>query len=278
MGAIGVEMGLALARLGGDVVGGDLKTTLAGIEDPEVRDQAITRFGRELMLRLGDKVEAKLVGGRIELRSAASTDTVDCLLAALGRVPNVEALELHLAGVKPDEHGHVVIDPRTLRAGESPVFMAGDVSPDRPLMHEAGDEGRIAAFGALQLMNGGPVLLPPRRTPISIVFSDPDIASVGESFDALDLQRTIIGTARGAANGRSRILGAESNLVRLYADRHNGVLRGASLMATHGEHLAHLLAWAVQRGETLEELLRLPYYHPSIEEMLQSALRIWRGN
>jgi pyruvate/2-oxoglutarate dehydrogenase complex dihydrolipoamide dehydrogenase (E3) component len=26
--------------------------------------------------------------------------------------------------------------------------MAGDVSPDRPLMHEAGDEGRIAAFGA----------------------------------------------------------------------------------------------------------------------------------
>jgi len=164
-----------------------------------MRDPAITQFGHELMLRLGNKVETKLVGGRIELRSTASSDKVDCPLAALGRVPNVEALELHHAGVEPDDHGYVAIDPRTLRAGGAAVLMAGDNSPDRPLMHEAGDEGRIAAFGALQLMNGGPVALPPRRTPISIISSDPDIASAGESFDALDPQRTIIGTARCSA-------------------------------------------------------------------------------
>jgi hypothetical protein len=45
-------------------------------------------------------------------------------------------------------------------------------------------------------------------------------ASVGESFDALDPQRTIIGTARGAVDGRSRIRGAQSNLVRAPRDRH----------------------------------------------------------
>lgn len=202
------------------MAGGDLKTTLAGVEDSEMRDQAITQFGHELMLRLGNKVETKLVGGRIELRSAASSDTVDCPLAAIGRVPAVAALELHHAGVEPDDRGYVAMDPCSLRAGEAAVVMAGDVSPDRPLMHEAGDEGRIAAFGALQLTNGGLVTVPPRRTPISIVFSDPDIASVGESFDALDPQRTIIGIARGAAHGRSRILGAESNLVRAPRDRH----------------------------------------------------------
>lgn len=50
-------------------------------------------------------------------------------------------------------------------------------------------------------------------------------------------------------------------------------LVGASLIATHGEHLAHQLAWAVQRGDTVDELLRMPYYHPSIEEMLQSAFK-----
>jgi dihydrolipoamide dehydrogenase len=51
------------------------------------------------------------------------------------------------------------------------------------------------------------------------------------------------------------------------------VLLGAGLVAVQGEHLAHALAWAVQREDTVENLLAMPYYHPSIEEMLQSALK-----
>lgn len=78
---------------------------------------------------------------------------------------------------------------------------------------------------------------------------------------------------RGRGNGRSRILHAESNLVRVYARRDDGLLLGASLLAEHGEHLAHQLAWAVQRGETVRSLLEMPYYHPVAEEMLQSALK-----
>lgn len=273
MGAIGLEMGLALARLGVRVVGGDLKTAPAGIADPEVRDRAIELFGRELTLWLGHEVEAMATAGAIELRSGDSREKVDRVLAALGRTPNVEALDLRRAGIEPDALGRIQIDPHTLRAGAAAVFLAGDVSPDRPLMHEAVDEGLIAARGALQIVNGRDAVLPPRRTPISIVFSDPDVATVGESFDRLAHDRSVIGTARGMENGRSRILGAEGNLVRLYADRATGLLRGASLIATHGEHLAHLLAWAVQRGETVDDLLRMPFYHPSIEEMLQSALK-----
>ena len=273
VGAVGLEMGLALARLGVRVVGGDLKTTLAGIEDPEVRSRAIERFSRELTLWLGHEVEALAAGDRIELRSGGSKDSVDKVLAALGRAPNVEALDLAHTGVETDAQGRFAIDPHTLRVGEAVIFMAGDVSPDRPLMHEAVDEGLIAALGALQIVNGRQVTLPSRRTPISIVFSDPDIAAVGDGFDSLDHDRTVIGTAAGSTNGRSRILGAEGNLVRIYVDRNSGVLRGASLIATHGEHLAHSLAWAVQRGETVDELLRMPFYHPSVEEMIQTALK-----
>ena len=38
------------------------------------------------------------------------------------------------------------------------------------------------------------------------------------------------------------------------------------------EHLAHLLAWAVQQEMTVTEALRMPFYHPVIEEALQDAL------
>lgn len=140
-------------------------------------------------------------------------------------------------------------------------------------MHEAADEGVIAARGALALVEGRPILPATRRTSLGIVFSDPDICSVGMPFDETDPKSTVVGTAEGSSNGRSRILHAESSLLRIYARRDDGLLLGASLLAVHGEHLAHQLAWAVQRGETVHSLLELPYYHPTVEEMMQSALK-----
>ena len=273
LGAIGLEMGLALARLGVRVIAGDLKTSLAGITDPEVNARAIQHFGSELTMWLGQPLEARAEGQSIALHSGCENKVVDRVLAALGRRPNLEALNLLQAGIRFDAQGRPAFDSTTLRAADSCIFLAGDVTADRPLMHEAADEGLIAAQEALQLIDGHRLIAQSRRTPLSIVFSDPDIVAVGETFDSLAAADIVIGTAQGTGNGRSRILGAESNLVRVYADRASGRLRGASLIATHGEHLAHLLAWAIQRGETVEGLLAMPYYHPSIEEMVQSALK-----
>ncbi|MGB9192444.1 MAG: dihydrolipoamide dehydrogenase, partial [Azonexus sp.] len=59
----------------------------------------------------------------------------------------------------------------------------------------------------------------------------------------------------------------------LYADARDCKLLGGAMVATCGEHLAHLLAWAIQRGETAQSLLQLPFYHPVVEEMLQTALK-----
>ncbi|MBU2287848.1 MAG: dihydrolipoyl dehydrogenase [Gammaproteobacteria bacterium] len=276
MGAIGLEMGLALSRLGVRVVGGDLQNTLAGIADPAILDRVLDLFSGELTLWLGQPIDARLApGGKaVEIRSDGRADSVELVLAALGRRPNVEALDLAQAGVALDEKGQPTLDPITLRAvGPAPVFLAGDVSPDRPLMHEAADEGVNAARSALQAVGLRPAALLQRRAPISIVFSNPDIAFVGTAFPRLDSDATIVGIAEGSGNGRSRILHAEGNLVRVYVDKATRKLLGAGLVATRAEHLAHQLAWAVQRGDTIDELLTMPYYHPSIEEMLQSAFK-----
>jgi dihydrolipoamide dehydrogenase len=39
-----------------------------------------------------------------------------------------------------------------------------------------------------------------------------------------------------------------------------------------GENLAHLLAWSIQQGLTVFDMLKMPFYHPVIEEALQGAL------
>jgi dihydrolipoamide dehydrogenase len=44
------------------------------------------------------------------------------------------------------------------------------------------------------------------------------------------------------------------------------------MIGPKGENLAHLLCWAIEQGLTVGQLLRMPFYHPVIEEALQAAL------
>ena len=61
-------------------------------------------------------------------------------------------------------------------------------------------------------------------------------------------------------------------LLRLCASRQDGTLLGGELFAPAGEHLAHWLALAIHRRSTVFDLLRAPFYHPTVEEGLRTAL------
>ena len=276
LGAIGLEMGLALSRLGVHVIGADMAPVVAGISDPLVAALARDRFGREMTLWLDQPTSVERSAGGVMMRSGDRHAEVDLVLAALGRRPNVDALGLAEVGVTMDARGTPIFNPQTMQVGDLPLFIAGDANADRPLMHEACDEGSIAGYNAAQWAAQGAAAQATafqRKVSLGIAFTDPDVVSVGERFDRLTDGEVLVGTARGEGNGRTRILGGEQGLVRVYADRQTGRLRGAAMVAVRGEHLAHLLAWAIQRGETARAVLQLPFYHPVVEEMLQSALQ-----
>jgi dihydrolipoamide dehydrogenase len=61
--------------------------------------------------------------------------------------------------------------------------------------------------------------------------------------------------------------------LEVYADRHSGKFLGAEMVGAAAEHIAHLLAWSVQRGDTVEQMLEAPFYHPVIEESVRTALK-----
>ncbi|SAI69566.1 pyridine nucleotide-disulfide oxidoreductase [Bordetella ansorpii] len=273
MGAIGLEMGIALARLGLDVIGADQSDDIGGATDPDIQARAQVHFGSLMQLWLGEAVTAQADGDAVRLRQADRQAVVDRLLVATGRHANVEKLDLAAAGVDLDDKGQPRIDPERLTAGHDGIFFAGDVNPDRPLMHEAADEGQAAGRAALAHVRGESPPALARRCALAIVFTDPDLCAIGLPFDQAQEQDAFIGAASGNENGRARIMGANDSLLRVYAARGTGRLLGASILATHGEHLAHLLGWAIQNGQTAEQLLAMPFYHPSIEEMLKDALK-----
>ena len=76
-----------------------------------------------------------------------------------------------------------------------------------------------------------------------------------------------------ADQGRAKVDACNAGLIRIYADRATGAVTGAILLGPAMDHIAHLFAWAIERGETATKMLELPFYHPTFEEGLRPALR-----
>lgn len=270
MGAIGLEMAQSLARLGLEVEGFDAVDGLAGIDDAEVLAAFRPLIAAEIALHLGAPAELEQAGDAIRVTGAGGSVTVDAVLAAMGRRPNIDDLGLETLGVSLDDKGMPEIDPATLRIGNLPVFLVGDANCFRPLLHEAADEGHIAGRMAAPGASGEGLC---RRTPLSIVFASPQVARVGPPLSQLGDCDVVSGTADFSNQARARMAQTAAGLLRIHADRDRGRLLAAEMCVPSAEHLAHLLALAVERKMTVADMLAMPFYHPVIEEGLRRALR-----
>ncbi|MFP4611727.1 MAG: dihydrolipoyl dehydrogenase, partial [Thiohalophilus sp.] len=213
LGAVGTELGQALAWLGVEVHAFGRDNRVAGLADDAVNDVALDALGQSMTLHSGHDVEIEAADNNVVLKFGEQRFAFDALLAAVGRRPNIEDLNLDALGLPLQDNGLPEIDPQRLRAGDTPVYFAGDVNGLRPLMHEAADEGRIAAYHALH--PDADCLQ--RRTSLGIVFTEPQIAQVGMPFGELP-DEALIGEADFSQQGRAIILDQASGLLRVYAD------------------------------------------------------------
>ena len=269
LGGVGAEMAQALARLGLQVNGFDALQRVAGLTDPAVSESLVAALREEFAVHLGAPAELAAEGDGVRVSAGDGASAVaDKVLVALGRQPNVDDLGLENLGIGLDEHGLPPFDPRTMQVGDLPVFIAGDADARAPILHEAADDGWIAGYNP---MRDEPECFE-RRTRLGIVFTDPNVAVVGRPHASLDAG-AVVGEVSLARQSRLRMSDANRGLIRVYADGASGRLIGAELCAPTGEHLAHMLALGVQQRLTLGELLRVPFYHPTLEEALRTALR-----
>lgn len=270
LGVIGLELGQALHRLGVKVTGIDQMTSVSRLQDADINKTAIDIIGKEFPLWLGEPAQVGEAGdGRLRVSAGERSVTVDKLLVCIGRRPNLATLNLEAAAIDTGENGVPAYDPHTMQIPGTSVFLAGDVTGERPLLHEAGDDGRIAGFNAVL---DSPIAFK-RKTPLSITFSDPNIVQVGAGPEQLDPATTLSAGVKFGPLGRALIMGRNKGELKLYARRSDGLILGAAMVAPQGEHLGHLLALAIEQQLSVLQLLRMPFYHPVIEEALQPVLR-----
>ena len=268
LGVIGLELGQSLSRLDIQVTGFDLAQTIGGATDPEVSKAALEIMRSCFDIHLGQPVEIAEEGEQLRVSAGEASVLVDTVLCAMGRTPNVESLALENTGIELDARGIPLYDRNTMQCGDSHIFLAGDVNGERPILHEAGDEGKIAGQNAVS----DQVMAYRRKVPLAINFCDPNICLVGARYLDLDLASTAIGEVKLAPVGRAMIMGQNKGVIRVYADKASGRILGAEMTTPRGENLAHLLNWAISQDLTVGDLIRMPFYHPVIEEALQAAL------
>jgi dihydrolipoamide dehydrogenase len=279
-GIIGLELGQALHRLGVDVTFFSNADTLGPITDPQVQQAVGEVLGGKLNLHMSATVKEAIAdpsGVWLRWRDADGGEQeaqFEKVLVAAGRRPNLDDLDVAQTGAALDKRGRPEWDPTTTQVGNLPVFMAGDVSGHIPLLHEAADEGRIAGENAMRYPE---VSAHRRRTPLAIAFTDPQIAMVGKRHDQLDPDAVEIGQASFDNQGRARVMGQNRGLLRVYADKECCSIIGAEMFMPRAEHMAHLLAWAVDQRMLVTRSLQMPFYHPVLEEGLRSALRDLAG-
>ncbi|WP_106477396.1 dihydrolipoyl dehydrogenase [Phytohalomonas tamaricis] len=285
-GTTGLELAQALARLGVRVRLFGRHGSLGILSDDVVRKEAERIFNEEFYVdtqgdaKIIERDNHQVIVSFTE-RSTGNTLTerFDYALIATGRQPNIDALDLLNAGLKLDDKGMPSFDRYTMRCRNtdgqlSHIFIAGDVDNESPVLHEATDEGRIAGDNAGRFDS---VYSSHRRSPLSIVFSDPQIARIGLSHAELSARygdkNVAISEYSFDNQGRARVMGINKGFLRLYGEYGSGHFLGAEICMPQGEHIAHLLAWAHQQRMSVTQMLSMPYYHPTLEEGLRTALR-----
>lgn len=272
LGIIGLELGQALSRLGVEVIGIEMAPSLTCVRSPQAAKKLNELVSKEFPVYLGQAAQLENTKSGVQVLLGDKRFEVDAVVASLGRRPNIDQIGIENIGVELDERGMPPFDIHSMQIADKPIFIAGDVNTYRPILHEAGHEGAIAVSNAI---NFPKIQKYARKTSLAVAFTDPQVGVFGASFAELDQASTAIAEFDlEKNNGRAIVMGEDKGVIVLYADKSSRQLLGGELVMHNAEHLTHTLAWAVAQKLTVKELLDMPFYHPVLEEAVESALRI----
>lgn len=189
------------------------------------------------------------------------------LLMAVGRAPRVSGLNLEAAGVDYSPRGIVVDD--NMQTNVPGIYAIGDVNARMMLAHVATFQG----FRALNHILGKSDDIRFDITP-SAVFTVPECGMVGKTEEQCKAEgiETMIGQSFFRANGKALTMAEPEGLCKLLFRKEDGRLIGAHIMGVESADLAQQCADMMNSDITLEKMKQIIFSHPSVSEVIMSAL------
>jgi dihydrolipoamide dehydrogenase len=276
-GAVGCEFADVFNAFGAAVTLTDIAPTILPLEDADLSAELTRAFKRRKIdvltnAQIGnvsvgaDAVTLTVKSGKD--RADATTLSVDTVLVAAGRAPNVEGIGLESVGVKLDDRGFIKVTER-LETTAPGIYAIGDVAGPPMLAHKGEREGIVAAEAIAgrqpHLVNYGNI---PNAT-----YCHPEVASIGLTEEACKAQKLEykVGKAPFSANGRARTAGETDGFVKIIRGAKYGEILGAHIIGAHATELIHEIAVARENEFTVEEIELAIHAHPTLSEAVAEA-------
>ena len=274
-GAVGCEFADVFSSFGTQVTLLEVLPALLPLEDTEVSAE----LGRSFKKRKIEVITGARVSGAtvkkdavtlsVESGGAKKELTVEKVLVAAGRAPNVEELGLKEAGVQLTERGFIRINER-METSAPGIFAIGDVAGPPMLAHKGSREGVVLA----ELLAGQPhVHLVNYDNVPNATYCHPEVASVGATEQRLKEKNTPykVGKFPFSANGRARTAGTTEGFVKVLVDPKYGEILGAHIIGAHATELLAELVSARENELTIEEVELPIHAHPTLSEAVGEA-------
>lgn len=192
------------------------------------------------------------------------------LFNALGREPLLESLNLNQVGIKLTADGRIKTN-RYQQTTVPTIYAAGDCAGPVEIVHIAIQQGELAARHAANVKKLKPV---DYTKLLSVVFTDPAVASIGLSEKQLKESKTKYLSASYPFNdhGKSILMEAKYGYVKVLAEPKKGKLLGAEIVGVEAGELIHVFTTALSLGATVRDMLQAPWYHPTLAEIVTYPL------
>ena len=271
-GVIGMEMAHIFQALGTKVcVMEALDRVLPGEEEDVSRE--ITRIYRKVEFITRARVEVIEGHGPFLVRARTPQGQVQWeggkVLVCTGREPVLPA-GAREAGLDLSPAGGVLVDDH-MQTSLKGVYAIGDVTGSHMYAYTASREALVAVGHIC----GEAITMDYRNIP-TIIFTSPEIASVGCPPDQLRAAELSVGTFPVGALGRARTMEAHEGFARIWCTP-EGRMQRVTIMAPHATELIAWASLALSRGLNVEEFLAAHYPHPVLAELLMEAAEDVRG-
>jgi pyruvate/2-oxoglutarate dehydrogenase complex dihydrolipoamide dehydrogenase (E3) component len=256
-GPVGVELVQAFCRLGSAVTIIQRERQFLPREDRDAADllaQVLKREGVRCKLETQVKKVTKTAGKKILhliCPDGEETIEVDELLVGVGRVPNVEGLNLEAAGVVYDQRNGVEVN-KFLQTTNKDIYAAGDVCYPYKFTHIAEATARIVIQNALFLKSA-------KHTSLVIpwcTYTDPEIAHVGMyEKEALDKGIPVETFTKSFKDVDRAVLdGEEEGFIKIHVRKGKSKILGATIVARNAGDLMSEITLAMVTGKGVKSL------------------------
>lgn len=274
-GVIGMEFAFIYRKLGAEVHVVEFMDRLLTMLDHDISEE-IAHYAQQVGIHIHISSEVTKIqradDGQavVTFKDAMGEHLLvsDKVLVAIGRVPNLDGLDIEKAGIQLNEGGKGIAVDRQMRTNVKHVYAVGDVTNIMQLAHVASHQG----ITAIDTILGESGEMHYSAVP-NVIFTSPEIASVGLLEDecrqrAMDYS---VSKVSFACNGKALTMDEQEGFIKLIKDNRSQKIVGGSIIGPDASSLISSLTLAIANGLTDQQMAQTIFAHPTTGEVIHEA-------